>query len=145
MANDLHDLCFIMGTFICLLYKYFFIQLLWPYHDATQKEYRDDQEILFAPKSVVKEKHNIYAIKCLILILKWVDTVSIVFPQWKIRKFEYTVIHSHSNSLYCPLNFFFFVIVLPTSAGSSKKQKSSRKTSISALFTMPNLWLCGSQ
>ena len=30
-------------------------------------------------------------------------------------------------------------IKLPTSAGSSKKQESSRKTSISALLTMPNL------
>ena len=29
--------------------------------------------------------------------------------------------------------------------GSSKKQESFRKTSISALLTMPNLWLCGSQ
>ena len=28
-------------------------------------------------------------------------------------------------------------VKLPTSAGSSKKQESSRKTSISALFTMP--------
>ena len=28
-------------------------------------------------------------------------------------------------------------IKLPTSAGSSKKQESSRKTSVSALFTMP--------
>ena len=28
-------------------------------------------------------------------------------------------------------------IKLPTSAGSSKKQESSRKTSISAVFTMP--------
>ena len=40
-------------------------------------------------------------------------------------------------------------IKLPTSAGSSKKQKSSRKTSISALLTMPkplNVWIttnCG--
>ena len=33
---------------------------------------------------------------------------------------------------------------LPTSAGSSKKQESSRKTSISALLTMPKP-LCGSQ
>ena len=38
---------------------------------------------------------------------------------------------------------------LPTSAGSSKKQKSSRKTSISALLTMPKpltVWItinCG--
>ena len=38
---------------------------------------------------------------------------------------------------------------IPTSAGSSKKQKSSRKTSISALLTMPNpltVWItinCG--
>ena len=31
------------------------------------------------------------------------------------------------------------VIKLPTSTGSSKKQESSRKTSISALLTMPNL------
>ena len=34
-------------------------------------------------------------------------------------------------------------IELPTSTGSSKKQESSRKTSISALLTMPNhkkLW-----
>ena len=40
-------------------------------------------------------------------------------------------------------------IQLPTSAGSSKKQKSSRKTSISALLTMPKrltVWItinCG--
>ena len=33
---------------------------------------------------------------------------------------------------------------LPTSAGSWKKQESSRKTSISALLTMPKP-LCGSQ
>ena len=35
-------------------------------------------------------------------------------------------------------------IKLPTSVGSSKKQESSRKTSTSALLTMPKL-LCGSQ
>ena len=35
-------------------------------------------------------------------------------------------------------------IKLPTSVGSSKKQESSRKTSISALLTIPNP-LCGSQ
>ena len=35
-------------------------------------------------------------------------------------------------------------IKLPVAAGSLKKQESSRKTSISALLTMPNLWLCGS-
>ena len=41
------------------------------------------------------------------------------------------------------------VIKLPTSAGLWKKQESSRKTSISALFTMPNpliVWItinCG--
>ena len=35
-------------------------------------------------------------------------------------------------------------IKLPTSTGSMKKQKSSRKTSISALLTMPKP-LCGSQ
>ena len=34
-------------------------------------------------------------------------------------------------------------IQLPTSAGSSKKQESSRKTSISALLTMPKPLLCG--
>ena len=35
-------------------------------------------------------------------------------------------------------------IKLPTSAGSSKKQESARKTSTSALLTMPKP-LCGSQ
>ena len=35
--------------------------------------------------------------------------------------------------------------ILPTSAGSWKKQESSRKTSISALLTMPKPLLCGSQ
>ena len=35
-------------------------------------------------------------------------------------------------------------IKLPTSVGSSKKQVSSRKTSTSALLTMPSLWLRGS-
>ena len=36
-------------------------------------------------------------------------------------------------------------IKLPTSAGSWKKQESSRKTSISALLTIPKPLLCGSQ
>ena len=36
-------------------------------------------------------------------------------------------------------------IKLPTSAGSSKKQESSRKTSISALLTMPKPLTYGSQ
>ena len=60
---------------------------------------------------------------------------------------------------YVNLNFQMFKLVLekaeepeiklPTSAGSSKKQESSRKTSISALLTMPkplNMWIridCG--
>ena len=35
-------------------------------------------------------------------------------------------------------------IKLPTSAGSLNKQESCRKTSTSALLTMPNLWLCRS-
>ena len=34
---------------------------------------------------------------------------------------------------------------IANNAGSSKKQESSRKTSISALLTMPKPWLCGSQ
>ena len=36
-------------------------------------------------------------------------------------------------------------IRLPTSDGPRKKKESSRKTSISALLTMPKLWLCGPQ
>ena len=36
-------------------------------------------------------------------------------------------------------------IKLPTSTGSCRKQESPRKTSISALLTMPKPWLCGSQ
>ena len=36
-------------------------------------------------------------------------------------------------------------IKLPTSAGSSRKQESSRKTSTSALFTMPKPFTVGSQ
>ena len=36
-------------------------------------------------------------------------------------------------------------IKLPTSTGSLKIQETSRKTSTSALMTMPKPWLCGSQ
>ena len=36
-------------------------------------------------------------------------------------------------------------IKVPKFAGSSKKQESSRKTSISALLTMPKALTCGSQ
>ena len=53
-----------------------------------------------------------------------------------------------------PMNFQMFKLVLekaeepeiklPTSFGSLKKQESSRKTS-SALLSMQNIWLCGSQ
>ena len=56
---------------------------------------------------------------------------------------------------YMTVNFQIFKLVLEkaeepeikltTFTGSSKKQESSRKTSISALLTMPNLWLRGSQ
>ena len=35
-------------------------------------------------------------------------------------------------------------VKLPTSAGSLKMHESFRKTSISALLTIPKLWLCGS-
>ena len=70
MANDLHDLCFIMGTFICLLNKYF----LSSYYDLIMMPLKENAEMTkkysLLSKSVVKEKHNIYAIKYLILILK---------------------------------------------------------------------------
>ena len=36
-------------------------------------------------------------------------------------------------------------IKLPTFTGSLKNQESSRKTSTSALLTMPSLWQCGPQ
>ena len=39
----------------------------------------------------------------------------------------------------CRQNQYITVLKLPTSAGSSKKQESSRKTSISALLTIPKL------
>ena len=42
----------------------------------------------------------------------------------------------------CSIIIFNVPIKLPTSVGSLKKQESSRKTSISALLTMPNP-LCG--
>ena len=55
---------------------------------------------------------------------------------------------------YITVNFQMFKLVLekakepeiklPTSSGSLKKQESSRKTSISALLTMPKPFLCGS-
>ena len=58
------------------------------------------------------------------------------------------ILHPGFNST-CTVNFQKFKldlekaeepeIKLPTSAGSLKKQESSRKTSISALLTMPNL------
>ena len=53
------------------------------------------------------------------------------------------------------MNFLMFKLVLekaeepeiklPTSVGSLKKQESSRKTSISALLTMPKPLTCGAQ
>ena len=74
------------------------------------------------------------------------------------------VLISHTSKimlkiLQARLNFLMFKLVLekaeepeikfPTSAGSSKKQESSRKTSLSALLTMPKpltVWItinCG--
>ena len=72
----------------------------------------------------------------------------------------YSIIpNSLSHSKYVNMNFQMFKpvleqaeepeIKLPTSAGSSKKQESSKKTSISALLTMPKpltVWIttnCG--
>ena len=57
---------------------------------------------------------------------------------WKIKSEEKINIHIHTY-LEEP------EIKLPTSAGSWKKQESSRKTSISALLTMPKPLTCGSQ
>ena len=63
--------------------------------------------------------------------------------------------NSHMNSYWVKKNFQMFKLILekaeepeiklPTHAGSWKKQEGSRKTSISALLTMPKFWLCGSQ
>ena len=47
----------------------------------------------------------------------------------------HTHTHTHTQAYICKL---------PTSVGSQKKQESSRKTSTSALLTMPNFRLCGS-
>ena len=66
---------------------------------------------------------------------------------------DYTNSQSHQQCKRAPFGDKVFKgepeIKLPTSAGSSKKQESSRKTSISALLTMPKpltLWItinCG--
>ena len=72
---------------------------------------------------------------------------------------QYSKISKLGFSNMWPVNFQMFKLVsekaeepeikLPTSAGSSKKQESSRKTSISALLTMPKpltVWItikCG--
>ena len=53
------------------------------------------------------------------------------------------------TGIFCQLFGIFYEIKLPTSAGSLKKQESSRKTSTSALLTMPKpltVWItinCG--
>ena len=57
--------------------------------------------------------------------------------------------HAHMNHIRIRVDMRILLVLekaeepemkLPTSAGSSKKQKSSRKTSISALLTMPKPW-----
>ena len=62
-------------------------------------------------QSVVKEKHNIHAIKYLILILKWADTVSIVFPQWKNEKLENlnTQVYTQIPTVSTAFSIFFLL------------------------------------
>ena len=79
---------------------------------------------------------------------------------WDNKESDMTEQLNNNNKLYhSNMNFQMFKLVLekaeepeiklPTSAGSSKEQESSRKTSISALLTMPKpltVWItinCG--
>ena len=70
MANDLHDLCFIMGLlFVCSINIFsssYYDLITMPLKEKT--EMTKKQSLL--SKSVVKKKYNIYSIKYLILILK---------------------------------------------------------------------------
>ena len=68
MANDLHDLCFIMGTFVCSINIFYPVIYLITMSLKENTEMTKKYSLL--SKSVVKEKHNIHAIKYLILILK---------------------------------------------------------------------------
>ena len=93
--------------------------------------------------------NNVYVLGYLILNnmspkLHWVITLGILLTFYFGLLITATVTHqAFAHALSEP------EIKLPTSAGSSKKQESSRKTSISALLTMPKpltMWItinCG--
>ena len=101
--------------------------------------------------------------------LRYADDTTLMAESEELKSFLMKVKEESENvglkfskpgfSNMCTMNFQMFKLILekaeepeiklPTSVGSSKKQKSSRKTSISALLTMPKpltVWItinCG--
>src|SRR5574337_258280 len=111
-------------------------QQIWKTQQLPQ-DWKRSVFILIPKKGNAKECSNYRTI----LLISHVSKVMLKILQAKLQQ-------------YVNLNFQMFKLVLekaeepeiklPTSAGSWKKQESSRKTSISALLTMPKP-LCGSQ
>ena len=100
----------------------------------TQQRPQDWQRSVFIPiskKGNAKECSNY----CTIAFISYASKVTLKILQARLQQYMKTV------------NFLMFKVVLgkaeepeiklPTSVGSSKMQESSRKTSISALLTMP--------
>ena len=64
-----------------------------------------------------------------------------MFDKWVNQYLEYILFARGLNTVIMYTDLYS-PIKLPTSSGSSKKQESSRKTSISALLTMPKAFDC---
>ena len=112
---------------------YSICQQIW----KTQQGPQDWKRSLFIPipkKGNAKECSNF----CTIALISHANKVILKILQARLQYFKLNLEKAEEPE-----------IKLPTSAGSSKKQESSRKTSISALLTMPKpltVWItinCG--
>ena len=75
--------------------------------------------------------------RCKLLSLEWINNKVLLYSTGNY--IQYLLINNNGKEK----KFYMYIkteeaeIKLPTSAGSSKRQESSRKTSVSALLSMP--------
>ena len=98
-------------------------------------------------KAIPKNAQTTALLQSSYMLVKWYSKFSkpgfnsTLTENFQMFKLDLEKAEKPASGIKLPIS----VGLLKKSVGLLKKQESSRKTSTSALLTMPSLWLCGSQ